>query len=617
MKNHKIHAFATALLFVSIQAYAQAPVGTPTPVPYTYDQLKENLTRYIQEQMGKENVKGLSIALVDGPNVVWVKGFGYADQQKKILATENTRYALGGVSRVFTAAEVVHLSEQGKILLDQPIQSYVPGFSIQSRFPKTKPITPRALLAGHSGLPGFFLKGIWVDQPETLPEFLKDLKSDYLYDPPQTHYRYSYTDYDLLGRLVELNRKKPFAIAMKVDFFDHLGMDSSAFETPLPDASTAKGYFEGNPIAQAHLRDVPAGGMVSSANDLAKFLSFLFGAEAPEEAPLSENSIEGLFTPQFPKLSLDFGHDVGMGWNLSGFNFDGLQDLAWIDGTYPGYFAAMMVSREEGLGVAILSNSSEAGKIADDLAARTLKLALQVKKGIQANLEKKKIKMPPLVVVPRETLAKYTGTYSALAQLAGISLGEKNLRLDFDGHQLDLLSVSQVTFIPRFVFILFPIDLPQYPLTFSNGGGKDVILLGGLHFPIPFVRIAPVVIPEAWKKRQGEYVLENSDGQMEFSRITLAQKGDYLTVVLKVSLKALHIKDKEFKIALLPISDEDVVVPGLFYGDGGTLHGVEDEEGNPRIFYSGYWFSKVKPPSPTPALTPVATPLKPAPRPTI
>jgi hypothetical protein len=65
-------------------------------------------------------------------------------------------------------------------------------------------------------------------------------------------------------------------------------------------------------------------------------------------------------------------------------------------------------------------------------------------------------------------------------------------------------------------------------------------------------------------------------------------------------------------VAILPLSDEDAVVPGLFYGDGGTLHAEEDEV-DTRIYYSGYWFKKKQAPQPTPG----ATPVKPASKPVI
>ncbi len=590
------------LTFLPFRIFSQTPSPTPETIHYTYDQLKLDLAHYIQDQMNKENVKGLSIALVDGSEVVWTDGFGWADHDK--LANRETRYAIGGLSRVFTAAEVMALVEKGKVDLDRPIQKDIPGFHIQSRFKNAKPITPRALLADHSGLPGFFLQGLWVDEPESLSDLVTDLKSDSLYDPPQSRYRYSYTDYDLLGRLVELKKKKPFPLSIEQDLFRKLGMTSSAFESPVPGPGTARGHLPDGADPKANLRDTPAAGMMSNAEDLGKFMAFLLGGETEGSDPLRPRSVQALFTPQFKGRPLDFGHAMGFGWNLNGFPVAGME-TAWCDGTYPGYFASMALLRQEGLGVVILSNSMEAGKIADDLAQRALKLALQVKLGVKLSLEKKKIEMPKIVEVPKETLEGYAGIYSALGQVAPISVKEKCLGIEFQGHNLDLLPASQDTFIPHLMFLIFPVDLPQYPITFAKAAGESVALLGGFHFPIPLERISPVGIPEAWKAREGDYELGNSDGQLDFSRIKLTEKAGFLTVDLKVSFRALGIRDMEFKVALLSLSDQDAMIPGLFYGDGGTLHAEEDEEGATRVHYSGYWFKKV----------PAQVPVQPTPKP--
>lgn len=607
----------SSTFFFDSSAFSQPLTITPTPFYYTYTQLKENLDKYIKEQMSKENVKGLSIALVDGEKIVWTAGYGLADIGKGVTATDETRYALGGVSRIFTAAEIFHLKEMGKVSLDKPLSSVIHGFSIHSRFKKTKPITLRTLLGDHSGLPGFFLKGIWVEQPETIAEFVEDLKSDYLYDPPGGHYRYSYVDYDLLGRVVELTGRKPFVEMMRRDLFAPLGMDSSAFESPVPFEDTARGYMDGKPFPpngpHSHLRDVPAGGMMSTAKDMASFIRFLFGAEPEGDPPLNPKSLETLLTPEYPSLPLDFGHEVGNGWNFKGLSIEGAEEVLWCDGTYPGYFSQIVLLTQEKLGLVILSNSSEAGKISDDLAQRILKLALQVKKGLPANLVKKKIELGKIVGVSPETLESYSGFYSALGQVIHISPkpNEKCLETVYMNHKADLLPITQDTFVPHIMILIFPVDFPQYPLTFSSVGETGICLLGGLHFPVPFERISPVEIPEAWKAREGDYELENPDGQLEFSKISIGKKGDFMTVVLKFGMKALNLKDQEYKIAFLPLSDNDAVVPGLFYGDGGTLHAAVDEEGDTKIYYSGYWFKKKRVEGPTPSGTPVRPSLKP------
>jgi hypothetical protein len=252
------------------------------------------------------------------------------------------------------------------------------------------------------------------------------------------------------------------------------------------------------------------------------------------------------------------------------------------------------------------------------------------------DLKKKEIKMPPTVEVPPDQLDEDTGTYSALGQLMKITHKETHLAADWDGHDLDLLPVAQDTFVPHITFIIFPIDLPQYPLTFSTVEDKGMAVLGGLTFPVPLEKIEPVKIPQAWRDREGDYEQENPDGQFQFNHISLGEKEGFLLIDMKVSFKAFDIKEHEFKVALLPLSDKDAVIPGLFYGDGGTLHVAGDDP--TRVYYSGYWYKKKvsagtpveatpKPivqegkPAPvpaiaSPAITPNVTPVQPASKPT-
>lgn len=375
------------------------------------------------------------------------------------------------------------------------------------------------------------------------------------------------------------------------------------------DPLLAQGYRKGDSVPLIHLRDIPAAGMVSSANDLAKFLQVVLGEGEQGDPPSFKSEIlKSMFKPQYLDIPLDLGHQVGMAWQLSGFDVQGSQGTAWHDGEYPPYIAQLTVLYRQGLGVVFLSNSEEGDKPREEVTVRALKLMLQAKYGIKADLKKKKIEMPKTVEVPPDQLDRDGGFYSALGQLMKVFRKDGHLSADFAGQQLDLLPVSPDTFVPHLVFLLlFPVDLPQYPLTFSTVGDQDLAVLGGLSFPVPLQKIQPVDIPRAWMDREGDYELENPDGQFEFSRISLGEKEGFLTVTLKVSFKAFDLKDQEFKVALMPLSDEDAVIPGLFYGDGGTLHVGEDN----RVYYSGYWFAKKPGTNPTPAVNPEPKPVVP------
>ncbi|HET9869239.1 MAG TPA: serine hydrolase domain-containing protein, partial [bacterium] len=499
------------------------PTATFTPVPEPdYSAAVSNLDTYLRDRLGKDNVKGFSLALVDGDRVVWVKGYGRVDPDREGPAAGDTRYRLGAASELFTAVEAMRWVERGSLDLDAPLTAALPGFSIQSRFPKAKPITPRALLAQHSGLPGFFYQGMWADPGQSLAGLAADLRRDYLVAPPQTLYRYSYLDFDLLGRIVELKSGKPFAAALRSDLFHPLGMEDSFFgEDPGSDLPPAPPCRDGHPIPPLHYRDVPAVGMVSTANDLAKFLRFVLGGAAdPGPAPLDRTTRASMLLPQYPGLPLDFGQSLGLGWRLSGLTVFGAGEAAWRGGEYPGYTSQVAILPDQKLGVAFLSNSNEADKLAGQAVQRAFQLMLQAKYGKTPVLERPKPRMPPVAAVPTETLDRVAGDYSALGQLVRIARQDNHLTAAFAKYRVDLLPVDQQTFVPHLVFLLlFPVDLPQYPLTFSTAGDQAVATLGGLPFVLPLEKIEPVPIPDAWRAREGDYVQENPEPQLQFGSI--------------------------------------------------------------------------------------------------
>lgn len=570
--------------------------ATPTVNPHAdYSEAVSNLNAYLLDKVGKDNVKGFSVALVDGGKIVWAKGFGQADPVTHEAATEDTRYRLGATSELFTAVETMKLVQAHMVGLEDPLA--LPGFSIHTRFKNTKPITLRSLLAQHSGLPGFFYRGMWGDPSPSLSDLVKGLQSDYMVAPPQTLYKYSYVDYDLLGRVIEVEKKESFPDAMRKDVFEPLGMSSSSFGGALDSTRTlAPGCRGGNLFEVPRYRDVPAVGMISSANDMAKFLQFILaGKTSGGPAPLSRKTVAQMWKPQFQGLPLDFGQSFGLGWRLSGISVEGAKAAAWRGGEYPGYTSQVAVLPQEKLGVVFLANSNEADKLAGETVARALKLMLRAKTGAPMNLEKPKVTMPPLVPVPTEELEKDTGDYSALGQLVRISRQDNHLSAEFTGYRVDLLPVAEDTFVPHLVFLfLFPVDLPQYPLSFAVIGHEQVALLGGLSFVLPLQKISAAPIPAAWKAREGDYMEENPEPLLQFQTLHLTERDGFLTVEMKVSLPAFDLKEKDYRVALLPLSDQEATVPGLFYGDGGTLR-AEDNRGRTRIFYSGYWFSKIPP----------------------
>ena len=107
---------------------------------------------YVQTEMEKWQVHGLSIAVVQGNEVMMAEGFGYRDIEKKLAVTPDTLFAIGSCTKAFTALAAGQLMEEGKIDLDTPVINYLPTFKMHDPV-ATEQLTLRDMLCHRSGLP--------------------------------------------------------------------------------------------------------------------------------------------------------------------------------------------------------------------------------------------------------------------------------------------------------------------------------------------------------------------------------------------------------------------------------------------------------------------------------
>jgi len=578
-----------------LTACAVAP-SMPTNIARNdYEPAKQYLSAAIKQDMAKHNVKGLSIALVDDQKVVWAEGFGYADVANQMPATADTMYRIGSISKVVTATEIMRLAEQGKVKLDKPVTDYVPEFSIHNRFADSKPITLRTLLAHHSGLPSDVLKGMWVDHPVSLAEYVTALRDENLASPPQSLYKYSNIDFSLLGKVIENVEHQEFSIAMQQSLLTPLGMVNSSFQlTPEIERRYARAYRNGKEATRLSLRDTPAGGMLSSVNDMSRWLRFIFADGSAQDAQIIKpETLHEMFKPQFDGLDTDFGHKVGMAWMLSGLSVPGGQPLAWHNGGFPPYQSHLSLLPEQKLGVIILTNSDEASQFITQLGTRALELAYETKYGAPPTRDTVK-QTPKPVRMSHDDLARYAGHYAMFnGQLGSITVDGDQLKTSLFDRSFSLQPISADTFLPKanVAFGLISIPLDTLSVRFQTVQGKDVAVLGGLPAPFAFERIPRSEIPGAWRKRMGNYQADTTDEQFDFKQAELATESGVM--VFKVVLASRNDTGPETRatFALQAVSDYEAVVAGIGNGEGGAVRSM-DTGNSTELVYSGFRFAR-------------------------
>ena len=108
---------------------------------------------WLNGQRDFDKLPGISVAIVNDQNIIFSKGYGFADVEKKVPMQPETICSICSISKLFTSVAVMQLWEQGKLRLDDSISSLLPGFNLKQQYTETVPITIRSLLTHSSGLP--------------------------------------------------------------------------------------------------------------------------------------------------------------------------------------------------------------------------------------------------------------------------------------------------------------------------------------------------------------------------------------------------------------------------------------------------------------------------------
>ncbi len=555
-----------------------------------YGYTKEYITWMVKKGMKQKDVTGLSIALVDDQQVVWSEGFGFADEANEVPATSETIYRAGSISKLFNATAVMQLAEQGKLNIDKPLTTYLPEFSIKSRFPDAAPITPRNIMTHHSGLPSDLAQGMWTKYPEPFGNVVNMLWGEYVANPPNYVFSYSNLGVTILGHALERITGKDYASHMNASLLSPLGMTNSAFSQG-PDSSlfASKAYQKGEEVVEAPLRDLPAGGLNTTVLDLSSFMQMVFAeGRVNEHQIIKPETLAEMLRPQNAAVPLDLDLRIGLAWGLTNSTIRNAGPVAGHGGATLYHHSMLLTLTEHKLGVVVLANSGTAGSMVGEVATEALKLALEAKTGIKQP-EPAESSERDKNLLTQEMLQSYEGLYATSFGVVEIikksdylqaKIGDTSLRLvPRSGGQLG---------VQHRMFGIIPISLgklDQVGFSRATVAGREIVKANknGLETLVG-VPINPVPIPKEWQNRAGEYEIIN-DGEDAFHVEGVRLYEDNGLLLMEYSIP--FFSNERVQEAIKPLSDSEAVFFGLGRNKGETIRVVKvDAE---EVFhFSGY-----------------------------
>ncbi len=580
--------------FTLLAGCASSPPPKPeTKQPGNYEYTKEYIRWFVQQQMKKHDVTGLSLALIDDQRVVWAEGFGYADQAHNVPATPETLYRAGSITKLLTATAIMQLVERGLIDLDQPVKTYLPEFSFKTRFHDAPPITIRHLLTHHSGLPRDMLRGMWAGNPQPYATVLADLQERFVLHPPNSIFSYSNLGMTILGQVIERVSGESYATYVSHAIFAPIGMTTASIESGMAASPLmARAYVKDKEESELPLRDIPAGGLNASVLDLAQFVQMVFAqGGAGDHQVLKPETLTRMLTPQNKDIPLDLDLKMGLGWLLSDIGDLQVRHVGNVASHAGGTFhfvSQLIALPDHKLGVVVMSNSTGAVEMTTSIAEKLLVSALDAKSGV--TVEETTLPDTPAIPLSPEQVAEYEGRYSTAFGLMTVTGAGGQLRAEAMGKSFRLVPRHEHELGLEYRWLgLFPIDLGQLgKMTFARAmmAGRDVLIARNHQHArmVVGMRIHPVPIPSAWRQRVGRYdILDLPEDEVFVDQLRLSVQDEFLVVTGRFTKP----KPVEFTLALEPLSDTEAVVMGLGFGHGETLE-VFHQSGEEFGRYSGY-----------------------------
>jgi CubicO group peptidase (beta-lactamase class C family) len=386
--------------------------------------LTQDLDAFIARALATDVTPGMAVAVVRGTDIIYAKGFGFADKEAGRRVNADTQFYIASTTKSFTGLAASLLATRGAIDLDMPLSRALPRAKIHADVSADK-ITLRDLLTHtHGIMPGGPVDLRTAYTGEFTNAELLDLLRFHGPAPTGRAFVYSNLGYNIFGMVLDDKFKEGWKQVLQREVFDPLGMRSTTAFMSKADATRLAQPYElrtaGAERVDYAKRDEnmqSAGGHLSTANDLARYLvAHINGGKIDGKQVLPEAAIQATHRQQVEQ-NRSFGSFQRFGWALGWdmATYDGDTVLQRFGG-FQGFHSHLSFMPERRVGVVVLANGGAASTFVADAVASYAYDRVLGKPGLAERIEERWKTLNTELARGREGIAKDLATRRARPQ---------------------------------------------------------------------------------------------------------------------------------------------------------------------------------------------------------
>jgi len=337
---------------------------------------------YMEQTLKDWNTPGVGVGIVVGDKLVFAKGYGYRDYEKKLPFTPTTLQPIASNSKLFTAVAAGMLVEEGKLNWDKPIHESVPEIQFYND-QLTNNVTLRDMLSHRTGVTRHDL--IWFKSPFTRKELFDKLKYLEPQQPMRTTFLYNNLMFAAAGYIIELKSGKTWEDFVRERIFTPLDMKTTNYTI----ADMVKNADHGVPFREKrdsfelykipYYEDTegvaPAGAIVSNIEDLSHWLAALMndgkysGKQVLPSSVLKATLQPAMGLPNTLGEALGYWEildpDYGMGRQIASYRG---HLITYHGGDLPGFHSQVAFLPNEKIGVIVLVISDHSAPLYNNIS---------------------------------------------------------------------------------------------------------------------------------------------------------------------------------------------------------------------------------------------------------